>query len=128
MLSLLLGWIPVVGPFIKAGLAAWEHSQDAGVQRAQIAANKDVALDTDSVDIIRTRAQAAQDIGVQFARDLLLNWYAIYVSLIFYRSCFHHALPENWTWEIDHIPADLNYLCMAMIAYLFYTAWRGGKG
>ena len=60
-----------------------------------------------------------------FARDLILNWYAIYISLIFYDSCFRNLLPDWMTWRVLAIPSELSYLCTGIIAFLFVSAWRG---
>lgn len=122
-------WIPVVGPFIQAAVSAYGKYQDASVQKAKIAADERVAEGAQDIQVIGARANLAvafsRDIGVALARDVILNWYAIYVSLIFYDSCFRNLLPDYMTWRILAIPDSLNYLCCAIIAFLFATAWRG---
>lgn len=122
-------WIPFIGPFIQAGVNAFGKWQDATVQKAQIAANKEVADGAQDVQVIGIRADLAKtfahDIGTVLARDVLLNWYTIYVSLIFWDSCFRNALPAGWTWRVLALPTSLNVLCSAIVAWLFVTAWRG---
>ncbi len=122
-------WIPIIGPFIQGAVNAFGKWQDAKVQLAQIAANKDIAFGGQDVQVIQARAAVAiafkDDIGVKFARDVILNWYAIYVSLIFYDSCFRNLLPDYMTWRVLAIPQSLMYLCSAIVAFLFISAWRG---
>lgn len=125
MLASLLGWLPIVGPFIKAALSAFDHYQDATVQKAKIGADKDVAEGAQDVQVIAIRASHKDDIGIIFARDMVVNWWAVYNSLIFYDSCFRNLLPANFTWRILAIPTELNVLCTAIVAFMFYTAWRG---
>lgn len=123
------GWIPFIGPFIQAAVSAFSKFEDASVQKTQIAATKDVAIGAQDVSIIGIRADVAKsfahDIGVAFARDLILNWYAIYISLVFYDSCFRNLLPPYMTWRVLALPDSLNYLCAGIVAFLFVTAWRG---
>lgn len=122
-------WIPLLGPFIQAALNAYSKHEDASVQKAQITANKDVAFGAQDVQVIQSRAGVAiafaHDVGVVFARDLILNWYAIYISLIFYDSCFRNLLPAWMTWRILAVPPSLEYLCAGIVAFLFVSAWRG---
>lgn len=125
----MFAWIPLVGPFLQAAVNAWDHYQDVAVQKARIAADQNVALGNQDVQIIQSRSSVAiafaNDVGVKFARDLILNWYAIYVSLIFYDSCFRNVLPSWATWRILAVPASLEYLCAGIVAFLFVSAWRG---
>jgi hypothetical protein len=125
----MFAWIPIIGPFLQAAVNAFGRFEDASVQRTKIAADKDIALGAQDVLIIQARAELAKsfanDIGVKFARDLILNWYAVYVSLIFYDSCFRNVLPPWMTWRVLAIPSSLEYLCAAIIAFLFVSAWRG---
>jgi hypothetical protein len=122
-------WIPIIGPFIQGAVNMFSKFEDASVQKTEIAATKDVALRSQDVAIIQTRADLAKafahDVGVVFARDVILNWYAIYVSLIFYDSCFRNILPPYMTWRVLALPDSLNYLCAGIIAFLFVAAWRG---
>lgn len=122
-------WIPLIGPFLQAGVNAFSKWQDASVQKAQIASNQTVALGAQDVSVVQVRADLAKafahDVGVVFARDVILNWYAIYVSLIFYDSCFRNVLPAGWTWRVLALPTELTYLCSGIVAFLFVSAWRG---
>lgn len=122
-------WIPLIGPFLQAGVNAFNHYQDTSVQKSKIAADQNVALGSQDVQIIQARASVAitfaSDVGVKFARDIILNWYAIYISLIFYDSCFRNLLPSWMTWRILAVPSSLEYLCAGIVAFLFVSAWRG---
>ncbi len=122
-------WIPIIGPFIQGAVNAFGKWQDAKVQLAQISANKDVAFGGQDVQIIQARAALAiafkDDVGVKFARDAILNWYAVYIGLIFYDSCFRNLLPDYMTWRVLAIPQSLEYLCTGIVAFLFVSAWRG---
>lgn len=125
----MFGWIPIIGPFLQAGVNAFTVYQDASTRKAKIAADERVAEGGQDVAIIQGRIDLAKsfahDVGVAFARDLIINWYAIYISLIFYDSCFRNILPPWMTWRVLAIPDSLNYLCGGIIAFLFASAWRG---
>jgi len=129
MLGIALGWIPIIGPFIKAAFASFDHYQDTTVQKTKIGADERVAEGGQDVQVIQTRANVAiafkDDIGVMLARDVLVNWYAVYNSLIFYDSCFRNILPPYMTWRVLALPDSLNYLCGGIVAFLFVAAWRG---
>lgn len=122
-------WIPLLGPFIQGAVNAFNHYQDTTVQKARISSDTQIADGAQGVQIIQARSGVAiafaNDVGVKFGRDLILNWYAIYVSLIFYDSCFRNLLPGSWTWRVLALPPSLEYLCAAIVAFLFVTAWRG---
>lgn len=125
----MLAWIPFIGPFIQAVVSIFTKVQDTKAALAQTEATKAVALGAQDVEIIKARAAVAtafkDDIGVKFARDVILNWYAIYISLIFYDSCFRNLLPSWMTWRTLALPASLEYLCAGIVAFLFVSAWRG---
>jgi len=125
----MFGWIPIIGPFLQAGVRMFGKFEDATVQKAQIASGERVAVGAQDVSVIGIRAQVAQafanDPGVKFARDVILNWYAVYISLIFYDSCFRNVLPSWMTWRVLALPPSLEYLCAGIVAFLFVSAWRG---
>lgn len=125
----MFAWLPIIGPFIQAALNAYTKSQDTKIALTQIAATRDTEFGAQDVQIIQARSGLAialkDDIGVKFARDLILNWYAVYISLIFYDSCFRNLLPDFMTWRVLALPASLEYLCAAIVALLFVSAWRG---
>lgn len=122
-------WIPVIGPIVQACVNAFGKWQDAKTNREQISSTERISVGAQDVQIIQTRAEVAKtfahDIGVTFARDVILNWYAVYVSLIFYDSCFRNILPPWMTWRVLALPDSLNYLCAGIVAFLFVAAWRG---
>jgi hypothetical protein len=118
-------WIPIIGPILQAMVNAFAKAEDTSVSKAKIAADKEVSEGAQDVQVIAIRASHKDDIGIIFARDLVVNWWAVYNSLIFYDSCFRNLLPESWTWRVLAIPTSLNVLCTAIVAMLFYTAWKG---
>lgn len=127
----MLGWIPIIGPFLRAASSMFASAQNTKVELAKVDAEKVIeGGKTDSVNL-STRATVAiafkDDIGIQFARDIIINWYAVYIGLIFYDSCFRNILPDWMTWRVLAIPQSLEYLCTAIIAFIFVTAWTGKK-
>jgi len=122
-------WLPIIGPFIQGAVNAFGKWQDAKVQLSHIAANKEIASGAQDVQVIQTRSAVAiafkDDLGVKFARDVILNWYATYIGLIFYDSCFRNLLPDYMTWRVLALPPSLEYLCAGIVAFLFVSAWRG---
>lgn len=121
-------WIPIVGPIIQAAINAYRIHSDTSVRKQQISSTERIAEGQQGVSVLQIRADVAKafknDVGLIFARDAIVNWYATYICLIFYDSCFRNLIP-NYTWRVLAVPDSLNYLCMAIIAYLFVTEWRG---
>lgn len=127
-----LSALPIVGKAIDA-LAAWANKkQDVGLEKYKVDGQVNVEAMKTDVAIVQARTDLAKATSTDWIRRIgaaglifpTCAWYA----LIVWRSIVQeHETLSEYSWVIKALPANLDYIPYAVVAYLLVTAWRGNK-
>lgn len=114
MLALLLGWLPILGPIVQAVTSIFSKIQDKEI--VQIKADAEVTkVETESsTQIIH---DTADNIGIRFARDLLIYPTIIWVDLIVWDKIVVLEHP-NLVFSVADLPTSIAYLPFAVATFL----------
>lgn len=115
MLSMLLGWIPVIGPIVQ-GITSIATGL-FGVKTAEM--TRDVEEAKVAADIIHT---TNDDIALRFMRDLLCFPTVVWACLIGWDTILADPrqliIPHSWMFHVANYPSTVGYLPYAVVAFL----------
>lgn len=127
-----LSVIPVIGPIVQGVIDLFKQKADVDLQKTLDANKTALARSTDAnktdVAVLQTRlalALATQgDLGTKLIKDLIMYGPAVWITIYFYNLSFRGLIPA-YTWEVGTPEANMQFIPLAIISYLFVTAWRG---
>lgn len=119
MLSVLLGWIPVIGPIIDGFFGFLNKKTDASVRKEELMVDENKAKIAAQTTILQT---FKDDLGVKLCRDLILFPVSIWTGLITWDKIVAHSWP-NLVFVINDYQGTLEYLPYAVLAFLFGNAY-----
>lgn len=122
--------IPVVGKAIDAFAAYYNKKQDVDLEKYKVKGQLDTEAIKADVAIIQARAELAaahkDDPAAKWGRRLLIYPTGVWYLAIVWRSLVQeHPTLSEYSWVIKALPANLDYIPYAVVAYLLVTAWRG---
>lgn len=116
MLSLVLGWIPIIGPIIQGITGIFSKYMDTKVQLHQADATRDVAEAQVSAQIIH---DTNDDICLRLLRDMIIFPIAIWTMLIGWDTIIAKTSWNVWMWHVADYPDGVKYIPYAVIVFLF---------
>lgn len=118
MLAGLFAIIPILGPFIDAGVAIVKGHQDTKVKLAQTEAG----VTTSAMQAANAVTIAAvSDASVRACRDMIMFPGSIYCGTIIWDRFMDIRHPE-WVWGVKPLEGAMEYLPHVLLAYFFGAA------
>src|SRR4051812_20899441 len=122
----LLSMIPFVGKAIDAWSAHDQKKLDVGLEKYKVDGTFDVEAMRQDTEVIKARAQLAaamkDDPVNKWGRRLFIYPVGVWFVAIVTDSLLHRAF--SYTYRVEALPQNLDYIPYAIIAYLFVTAWK----
>lgn len=122
-----LSFIPIVGNIVDAVKSYVTKKQDVDLEKYKVDGVVSVERMKQDVEIVKARSELLaalkDDKGIQLARGLIMLSASVWISLIFWDSCFRDILPVGWTWRVLALPSNIEYIPYAVVAFLFALAW-----
>lgn len=126
MLSFLLGLVPFVGKALDAWSAYANKKQDVALEKYKVDGTVNVQAIQADTEIIKARASLAaamkDDPVNKWGRRFFIYPVGVWFTLIVGDSIFHKAF--NYTYRVEALPTNLDYIPYAIVAYLFVSAWK----
>lgn len=114
--------VDVIGAYVA-------KRQDVDLEKYKVNGQVNIKAMEADLAIIQARADLAKaranDPADRLARILMMWGLGVYVSVYTYWLTFANKLPEWILIEPKELTGDIKYLFMAVIAYLFVSAWKG---
>ncbi len=131
MLSI-LSVIPVIGPIIQGVVDLFKQRADIDLQKTLDANRTALGKSTDEnrtdVAVLQTRLALAlatkDDLGPKLIKDVIMYGPAVWILVYFYNLAFRGLIPD-WTWTVSAPEANMQFIPLAIIGYLFVTAYKG---
>jgi hypothetical protein len=129
MLSFLLSALNPISKLIDVIGSYLNKRQDVDLEKYKVKGQVDIKAVEADIAIITARTQLAaaqaNDPATKTARLFFMIPASWYFGYSFFHATFANLLPPSWLWKPLSLSPTLEYLAYAIIAYLFYTAWRG---
>lgn len=116
MLSLLLGWIPIVGPIIQGITGIFTKAMDTKVAMAKTTADRDVAEAQVSAQIIH---DTNDDIGLRLMRDMACLPVVVWTMLMGWDTIIAKTSWNTYMWHVPDYPESVRYIPYAILVFLF---------
>jgi hypothetical protein len=116
MLSVLLGWLPIIGPIINGAVSVFTKMQDTKVVQIQTdAATKQVETQTSAQIIEATK----DDIGLRIARDIIVWPVCIWTALLSWDTIIAESSFKDYMFHVASFQqTSAPYLPYAVIIFL----------
>lgn len=120
----MFAWLPIIGPIIQGIVSIFTKYKDVELGKYKVDGTVDVEGMKASANII---AATQDDIGVRFARDLLLYPTIIWIDLIAWDKIVNIRYPDL-VWGVLPLPEVIAYLPLAIVTFLLgnvgLNIWR----
>lgn len=128
----ILSVIPVIGPIVQGVIDLFKQRADVDLQKVLDANKTALAKSTDEnktdVAVMQTRLALAlatkEDLGPKLMKDVIMYGPAVWILVYFYNLAFRNLIPD-WTWTVNAPDAYMQFIPLAIIGYLFVTAYKG---
>lgn len=122
MLSILLGWLPIIGPIINGLSSAFSKTQDTKIAEIQGRTAETQA----AVQIIEA---TKDDIGLRIARDIVIWPVCIWTALLTYDTIIAESSFKGWMFHLASFDqTSAPYLPYAVLMFLLgnigINAWK----
>lgn len=112
MLSIILGWLPVIGPIINGISSVFSKTQDVKISEIQAKTAETQA----SVQIIEA---TKDDIGIRIARDIVIWPVCIWTALLTYDTIIAESSFKDWMFHLASFEnTSAPYLPYAVLMFL----------
>lgn len=116
MLSILTGWIPIIGPVINGIVSIWSKKQDTDLAKLQTVTNADVENAKTSAQIIEA---TKDDIGLRIARDIVVWPVCIWTALLSWDTIIAESSFKAWMFHVASFQeTSAPYLPYAVLMFL----------
>ena len=115
MLSVLLGWIPVIGPIIDGFFGFLNKKTDASVRKEELMVDENKAKIAAQTTLVTT---FKDDPGVKLCRDLILFPVAVWTAITTWDKIVDIHWPFLVIGTLD-FKGTLEFLPYAVLAFLF---------
>lgn len=116
MLSLLLGWIPILGPIIQGITGIFGKFMDSKVAIQESADTRDIAEATVAAQIIH---DTNDDICLRLMRDMACLPVVVWTMLIGWDTIIAKTSFKTWMWHTADYPDSVKYIPYAILVFLF---------
>lgn len=110
----MFGWIPIIGPIIDGIVSIWKGHQDLEAIKYKTDGSVDIEGVRASTSII---SATKDDIGVRFARDLLMYPTIVWVDLIVWDKIMAIHYPDL-VYGVALLPEAIAYMPFAVVTFL----------
>lgn len=116
MLSILTGWIPVIGPIINGVVSVWAKKQDTDLAKLKVTTEADVENAKTSANIIEA---TKDDIGIRIARDIVIWPICIWTALLSYDTIIAESSFRDYMFHVASFnQTSAPYLPYAVLMFL----------
>lgn len=116
MLSLLLGWIPILGPIIQGITGIFGKFMDSKVAMHQTDATRDVGEAQVSAQIIH---DTNDDICLRLMRDMACLPVVVWTMLMGWDTIIAKTSWKIYMWHVPDYPVEVRYIPYAILVFLF---------